>query len=131
MSSLDLNQRSLLNTPPLGRNWTYPGWTECSNAVNTTLHPYLAFLSALVLLTTVWVLSVAFLGLGSPLKDFPGPPAWPVLGSYLSLYNKRPETIYQAWAQRYGSVFRVQIGSTPALIVNSGEAAKDLSLIHI
>lgn len=47
-------------------------------------------------------------------------------GNYLSLYNKRPETVYKAWAQRYGRVFRVQIGFTPALIVNSGEAAKDM-----
>ncbi|GAB7330188.1 hypothetical protein MBLNU13_g01854t2 [Cladosporium sp. NU13] len=81
---------------------------------------------ALILLTTVWVLSVTFFGLGSPLKDFPGPPAWPMMGNYLSLYNKRPETVYKAWAQRYGRVFRVQIGFTPALIVNSGEAAKDM-----
>lgn len=128
MSSLESQKLSHLNAPLLDLNWTCPEWAGCSGKETVTLDPSLAFLGSFVLLFLAmgWVSAVTFRGLGSSLKDFPGPPAWPVVGSFLSVYNKRPETLYKAWAERYGSVFRVQIGSTPALIVNSGEAAKDI-----
>ncbi len=62
----------------------------------------------------------------SPLKQFPGPYGWPFFGNFLSIYRKRTETRYLEWAAKYGDVFRIHLGYTPALVINSAAAAKEI-----
>ncbi|EFZ00660.1 Cytochrome P450 [Metarhizium robertsii ARSEF 23] len=62
----------------------------------------------------------------SPLNHFPGPPGWPLVGNFLSIYCQRTEKVYLQWAAQYGDVFRIHLGYTPALVINSAEAAKQI-----
>ncbi|KAK2616570.1 hypothetical protein QQS21_000393 [Conoideocrella luteorostrata] len=60
------------------------------------------------------------------LRQFPGPPAWPIIGNLSSVYHKHAERQFFKWATIYGEVIRVQLGSMTILVVNSATAAKHI-----
>ncbi|KAI0123703.1 cytochrome P450 CYP504B10 [Xylariales sp. AK1849] len=66
----------------------------------------------------------ALLFKNSALRQFPGPPAWPIVGNLPSLYHQHAERQFFRWAKMHGDVIRVQLGSMTILVVNSASAAK-------
>lgn len=89
--------------------------------------PFLCFilLSFVVLLPLTLILAPPTRT--SPLNHFPGPPpGWPLVGNFLSIYCQRTEKVYLQWAAQYSDVFRIHLGYTPALVINSAEAAKQI-----
>ncbi|UNI14225.1 3-hydroxyphenylacetate 6-hydroxylase [Purpureocillium takamizusanense] len=62
----------------------------------------------------------------SPLKQFSGPYGWPIVGNFLSIYRQRTEKIYLEWASKHGDVFKIHLGYTPALVINSAASAKEI-----
>ncbi|QLI73906.1 3-hydroxyphenylacetate 6-hydroxylase [Metarhizium brunneum] len=86
--------------------------------VKTQISAFIPFGRALcfILLSSVVLLPLTLI-LASPtrtcpLNHFPGPPGWPL--------------VYLQWAAQYGDVFRIHLGYTPALVINSVEAAKQI-----
>jgi cytochrome P450 len=60
------------------------------------------------------------------LKSLPGPRSLPLLGNALDV---RPETIHlslEAWARRYGPVFRFNLGPSPTLVISNPEAIRKM-----
>ena len=50
--------------------------------------------------------------------DLPGPPTLPLLGNTLQLRPGRAHRVAEAWADKYGPLYRVKIGHAPILVVS-------------
>lgn len=50
-------------------------------------------------------------------KDLPGPRPWPLVGNVLQVKLSRLHQDVEAWAQQYGSVFKMHLGPTSVLVV--------------
>lgn len=50
--------------------------------------------------------------------DLPGPPTLPLLGNTLQLRPGRVHRVAEAWADKYGPLYRVKIGHAPILVVS-------------
>ncbi|XP_046368570.2 cytochrome P450 1A1-like [Haliotis rufescens] len=57
-------------------------------------------------------------------KPAPGPWGYPFLG-HLPLLGKEPHVTFQNLRKKFGDVFRIQLGSWPALVINGKEAIKE------
>ncbi len=58
------------------------------------------------------------------LTSLPGPRPWPLLGNSLEM---RPQTLHltlEAWARRFGPVYRCSLGSRPILVLSSAEVIR-------
>ncbi|KAM6959222.1 cytochrome P450 2M1-like [Aplochiton taeniatus] len=55
----------------------------------------------------------------------PGPSPLPLLGNLLQLDVKAPYTFYQEMSSKYGSVFTVWLGPTPAVVISGYQALKE------
>src|SRR5215510_10048267 len=58
------------------------------------------------------------------LSDLPGPRGWPVLGNAPQIKVSRLHTILGAWAEEFGSFYRLRIGQADVV------AIADPELIH-
>lgn len=56
------------------------------------------------------------------LADLPAPPGWPWVGNLMQLDRARVHQTVEAWAERFGTLFRMQLGPTPFLVVCDNEA---------
>ncbi|OUS39899.1 cytochrome P450 [Oleispira antarctica] len=50
-------------------------------------------------------------------KDLPGPRPWPLVGNALQVKLSRLHQDMEAWADQYGSVFKIHLGPTKVLVV--------------
>jgi hypothetical protein len=75
----------------------------------------------IVLLLTCFVRERVPKGLRLP----PGPRGWPLVGSALQL-GQYPKEILERWSKSYGEVFRIRMGFTPWVFLNSREAVKEV-----
>lgn len=64
------------------------------------------------------------------IPKFYGPFGRPVTGNLLQIQRHNAPLIYKRWAQTYGSVFQVQLGDIPMLVINSAAAAREILLRH-
>ena len=55
------------------------------------------------------------------IADLPGPPAWPLVGNLTQVHPTSVHRDVEAWARRYGPLFRMTFGRTPVLVVSSHE----------
>ncbi|KAK5080715.1 hypothetical protein LTR05_008419 [Lithohypha guttulata] len=55
----------------------------------------------------------------------PGPRSWPLVGNTLQL-KPQPQRQFQAWAQRYGEVFKIRMGWYDWVFVNDPAAVKEI-----
>lgn len=60
----------------------------------------------------------------------PGPPGVPLLENLFQFNVMRPYPQYLKWAQKYGPVFSVKLGSQRIVVLNSAEAADELLTIR-
>ncbi|KAI1613495.1 cytochrome p450 monooxygenase [Exophiala viscosa] len=56
----------------------------------------------------------------------PGPPTLPILGNLHQMPTKRPHLQFQKWAEEYGPVYSLMLGTKPTIILSSDVAIKDL-----
>src|SRR6267154_2147248 len=55
------------------------------------------------------------------LRQIPGPPAWPLVGNLLQVELPRMHAQLEAWADRYGPLYRLRLGWRNALVVSHPE----------
>ena len=55
------------------------------------------------------------------LRQIPGPPAWPFVGNLLQVELPRMHAQLEAWADRYGPLYRLRLGWRNALVVSRPE----------
>ncbi|KZT67207.1 cytochrome P450 [Daedalea quercina L-15889] len=56
----------------------------------------------------------------------PGPPGIPLLGNLLQVDVLRPHLQFLEWARQYGPIFRVRMGPTHLVVLNTAHAADEL-----
>ena len=78
-------------------------------------------ISLLVLLVVIYVASTIWQNRHLP----PGPFPLPVLGNLLSISQKMPYRDLATMAKKYGKLFRIQMGSKKAIVINSYEIARE------
>ncbi|KAH7381142.1 cytochrome P450 [Phaeosphaeria sp. MPI-PUGE-AT-0046c] len=79
---------------------------------------YYALLGALVLFSVYRISRI-----GRRPKDYPpGPPTLPVLGNI----HLKPHLQFQKWAQEYGGVYSLMLGTKTMIVLSSDQAVKDL-----
>ncbi|KAI8630249.1 putative cytochrome P450 phenylacetate hydroxylase [Xylariaceae sp. FL1651] len=83
-----------------------------------------ATVGSLVVLA-LWLIGNEFARSRARITGLRGPKGWPVIGNYLDI-RSNAAIQYQAWGEKYGDVYQVQLGNTTVVIVNSPTAAKTL-----
>ncbi|KAI8948568.1 cytochrome P450 [Xylaria longipes] len=85
-----------------------------------------------ILLATTGTILLAFAylywsGLGMRPKDFPpGPPTLPIIGNIHQLPTTQPHKQFQKWAEEYGPVFSLVLGTQVLVVLSSDVAIKEL-----
>jgi len=82
-----------------------------------------------IIILTVTVVALAvyeIVRLSTRLPGFKGPPGRPVVGNLWQIRQKDAPEQYRKWAKKYGSVYQIQLGNIPVLVVNSAAAAKTI-----
>ncbi|KAI1170039.1 cytochrome P450 [Nemania sp. FL0916] len=65
--------------------------------------------------------------IGSRPKDYPpGPPTLPFLGNLHQIPKTRRHIQFQKWAQEYGPIYSLILGTKVLIVLSSNEAVKDL-----
>ncbi|GLJ21170.1 hypothetical protein SUGI_0387440 [Cryptomeria japonica] len=84
--------------------------------------PFSSLFSVSLTLAVIAVVACVYLLNGEKAKLPPGPRGLPILGSLLDL-GSNPHQSLHALSKRYGSLMYLKLGTTPALIASSQEAA--------
>ncbi|KAI8307481.1 Transcriptional activator protein acu-15 [Colletotrichum sp. SAR11_240] len=77
----------------------------------------------LSLVFLVYVVANEFIRSKARLSNFDGPKGLPLIGNLWQVRHDAAEK-YREWAKEFGSVFQVQLGNIPVLVINSAAAAK-------
>jgi 3-hydroxyphenylacetate 6-hydroxylase len=80
---------------------------------------------ALVAVPIAYVVANEFIRSNARIKNMGGPRGLPLIGNLWDIRTNAAEQ-YRAWAKKFGSVYQVQLGNVPIVIVNSAAAAKVL-----
>jgi hypothetical protein len=56
----------------------------------------------------------------------PGPPTLPLIGNLHLMPTEKPHLQFQKWAEEYGSVYSLMLGTKVMVVLNSDQAIKDL-----
>jgi hypothetical protein len=56
----------------------------------------------------------------------PGPPTLPILGNLHLMPTEKPHLQFQKWAEEYGPVYSLMLGTKVMIVLNSDQAIKDL-----
>jgi hypothetical protein len=80
----------------------------------------------LVTITLLWA-TYRLLQVGRRPKGLPpGPPTLPILGNIHQMPTKNPHLQFQAWAQEYGPIYSLMLGTTTMIVLNEDKAVKEL-----
>ena len=80
----------------------------------------------LAIITLLWV-TYRLLQVGRRPKGLPpGPPTLPILGNIHQMPTKNPHLQFQAWAQEYGAIYSLMLGTTTMIVLNDDKAVKEL-----
>jgi hypothetical protein len=80
-------------------------------------------------LIVVFIIILLYYGrsVGSRPKDYPpGPPTFPFIGNLHLMPNKQPHLQFKKWADEYGPIYSLVIGTNTLIVVSSGTIVKDL-----
>jgi ent-kaurene oxidase len=104
-------------------------WQVVQNVVQLAAGKETTIVSLLITLIVAWVLYVRFVSSSHQLfnkkKLPPSIPGLPVLGNLLQLMKEKPHHTFTSWAQNYGPIFSIQVGSIKQVIITSPEIAKE------
>jgi hypothetical protein len=56
----------------------------------------------------------------------PGPPTLPVLGNIHLMPKENPHIQFQAWAQEYGAIYSLMLGTKTMIVLNDEKSVKEL-----
>jgi hypothetical protein len=56
----------------------------------------------------------------------PGPPTWPVIGNLHLMPKEKGHLQFQKWAEEYGPVYSLILGTKVMIVLSSDQAIKDL-----
>lgn len=88
-------------------------------------HPQLALATAVIGLVLSYLLCNEVVRYKARLAQFNGPRGLPIVGNLHQLQTNAAQR-YREWAKTYGSVFQIQLGNIPILVVNSSAAARTI-----
>jgi len=75
------------------------------------------------LLAGLWWISQ----IGQRLKNYPpGPPTLPLIGNLHQMPKKHGHLQFQKWAEEYGPVYSLMLGTKVMIVLSSDQAIKDL-----
>ena len=83
---------------------------------------YISFLGAAAVLTILIVKNIGRRPKGYP----PGPPTLPVIGNLHQIPAKNPHLQFQKWADEYGPIYSLILGTKATIVLSSDVAIKDL-----
>ncbi|KAL8720950.1 MAG: hypothetical protein Q9225_002277 [Loekoesia sp. 1 TL-2023] len=84
-------------------------------------------LSGVLLMLGVLAITVRILLLGRRPKDYPpGPPTVPILGNVHQIPTRDPHKQFQKWAEQYGPIYSLILGTQTLIVLSSATAVKDL-----
>ncbi|USW56371.1 Putative cytochrome P450 [Septoria linicola] len=67
------------------------------------------------------------LSIGKRPKDYPpGPPTLPIIGNIHQMPTKDAHLQFQKWAEEYGDIYSLMLGTQTLIVLSSDEAIKDL-----
>jgi hypothetical protein len=67
-----------------------------------------------------------FRHIGRP-RDFPpGPPTLPIIGNLHLMPSKKPHVQFKKWADEYGPIYSLILGTSVMIVLSSDQAVKDL-----
>jgi hypothetical protein len=104
----------------------------CSNPPNVRLgiHSYTFRMSLTLYALIAAVVAVGLFRLsrvGRRPKGYPpGPPTLPILGNLHLMPSEKPHLQFQKWAEEYGPVYSLMLGTKVMVVLNSDQAIKDL-----
>ncbi|KAJ8118527.1 hypothetical protein OPT61_g506 [Boeremia exigua] len=86
---------------------------------------------ALTLYAIVAAVIIVFLHrlakIGQRPADYPpGPPTWPLIGNLHLMPKEKGHLQFQKWAQEYGPVYSLMLGTKVMIVLSSDQATKDL-----
>ncbi|KAL1798265.1 hypothetical protein ACET3X_002302 [Alternaria dauci] len=85
----------------------------------------LAFYALLAALVAVAAYSTRKVG-RRPAGYPPGPPTLPIIGNLHLMPKKKPHLQFQKWAEEYGPVYSLVLGTKVMIVLSSDQAVKDL-----
>ena len=96
----------------------------------STQHPYphvmsLRFYSLGAALVAVAVFRLRKIG-RRPAGYLQGPPTLPLIGNLRLMPKQKAHLQFQKWAQEYGPVYSLVLGTKVMIVLSSGQAVKDL-----
>ena len=104
-----------------------PDRPSCSHSQPS--HQWLGMYSAasVLALAVVTVLAIRLLRVGRRRTGLPpGPPTIPILGNAHLLPKRDIHLQFQKWAEEYGPVYSLVVGTKTMIVLSSGEAVKEL-----
>ncbi|EED21265.1 cytochrome P450, putative [Talaromyces stipitatus ATCC 10500] len=85
--------------------------------------PWMVALSFIVIAVLLWRLS----RIGRRPSSYPpGPPTLPLIGNLHQIPSVNPHLQFQKWAETYGPVYTLMLGTKVAVVLSSDSAVKDL-----
>jgi hypothetical protein len=83
---------------------------------------YASFVAALLAIAAYRLRNV-----GARSADYPpGPPTLPIIGNLHLMPKAKPHVQFQKWAEEYGPVYSLILGTKVMIVLSSDQAVKDL-----
>lgn len=80
---------------------------------------------AALILPFLYVILNEFVRSSARVKGMKGPTGLPLIGNLAQIRSNAAEQ-YRIWSRKFGSVYQIQLGNIPVVVVNSAAAAKVL-----
>jgi hypothetical protein len=84
-----------------------------------------AFYALLAVLVAVAIYGLSSIG-RRPADYPPGPPTLPLIGNLHLMPKEKPHLQFQKWAEEYGPVYSLILGTKVMVVLSSDQAVKDL-----
>lgn len=88
-------------------------------------HPVHFFLLSAIVLPIAYLIANEFVRQQARISGLGGPKGLPVIGNLWQIRVNAAQR-YRTWARQYGSVYQIQLGNIPVVVVNSAASAKVL-----
>ena len=80
-------------------------------------------------LIVIFIVFILYYGrnIGSRPKDYPpGPPTLPIIGNLHLMPSEQPHLQFKKWADEYGPIYSLVIGTNTLVVLSSGAVVKEL-----
>lgn len=78
-----------------------------------------------LVIPVLYVILNEFIRSSARVKGMKGPAGLPLIGNLVQIRTNAAEQ-YRQWSKKFGSVYQIQLGNIPVVVVNSAAAAKVL-----